>query len=154
MKLRSMLDLKKLTLIAMMIASHSVSAENLLLQCEVSGKYDDERLDPATILVTIFPLRNLFIDIDGPADYANGVGANEGEHNGRIYKGRDESTDSTFAVYQTVLDTRKNTSSETRVSVNRVTGMLSVLSYFRIQGRLHSTEYSGKCFKVTNSKKF
>ena len=141
--------------VALFLTSHSYGAD-LLLQCQAVGRYDQDRLNPATLLVTVTYLPNyLSIDVDGPEDYLLGVGTKSGEINGKIYKGRNDSNENTFAIHQTVTNTIKNTSGEYNVSINRVTGVLSATYYFRASsGNLHITEYSGNCNKISNKQKF
>ncbi len=138
-----------------LLANHSYGSD-LLLQWQVVGKYDDERLAPATLLVTVTQLpKYLSIDIDGPSDYLMGVSTFTGERNGKIFKGKNVSIESTFAINQTVTDINKNISGEYNVSINRITGLLSVSHYFRASsGNLHITDFSGNCTKTSSTQKF
>lgn len=144
-----------LVLFGLTFAAYSYAGD-ILLQCQVRGKYDNDRLEPATLLVTISQHpQHLFIDIDGPADYLMGVSTLTGERNGKFFKGRNDSVENTFAINQTVVDTNKNNSGEYNVSINRITGLLAVTHYFRASsGNLHVTDFSGNCAKASSKPKF
>jgi hypothetical protein len=147
---------KLILILASFLFANVCYGSEILLQCQVSGKYDEEKLAPATLLVTInqFP-KYLSIDIDGPSDYLTSVNSISKESNGKILKGRNDSLENTFAIYQSVVDTKNNVSAEFNVSINRITGLITVSNYFRARsGNLHLTEYSGNCSKVSAKQKF
>lgn len=130
-------------------------AEEILLQCKVSGKYNEEQIQPASVLVTITKLSNyLFIDIDGPAEYELGVSTRSSETDNKIYLGRDDSSENTFAIHNE--STKKDGSLKTiyDVKINRVTGLLSVQIFFVHRNRISNTSYSGACVASSNKKKF
>ncbi len=130
-------------------------AEEILLQCKVSGKYNEEQIQPATVLATIIKQGSyLYIDIDGPAEYELGVSTRSSETENRIYFGRDDSSENTFAIHNEV--TKKDGTLKTiyDVKINRVTGLLSAQIFFVRRHGVSNISYSGTCVISSNKKRF
>ncbi len=87
-----MITFKKLFLL-LFILPFAAQSEELLLQCQVSGKWNEERLDPATLLVSVSEVNNnLYVDIDGPQDYQIGITSKNFTAKDKIYFGRNDSS--------------------------------------------------------------
>jgi hypothetical protein len=134
----------------------SLCAETLYLQCDVSGKWDDQRLEPARVLVTINDEKSSFvhIDVDGPDDYAVGSSSLSYEANGARHVGKNLSQEKMFWISSTVYRQNPSRVNEYNITINRISGQLNVNVIFSKGNMVSRLSYSGMCKKISSGNKF
>ncbi len=137
------------------ISITSLHAEKLYLKCDVRGTWDEQRLDPAQVLVTINDEKKfLHIDVDGPDDYTLGVSSLNYENESVRHIGKNLSQEKIFWVSTTTYRQNPNRSGEYNVSINRISGQLNANVTFSKGSSVSRLSYSGMCRKASSANKF
>ncbi len=154
--------IKKLVACAILIAPCAAIADpavpdTIFLECNVSGVWQgasgEEILRPATVTVEIYQSTNyLSIMVDGPNDYIVSVSTKQNPGRTSI---SNLTSEGQYYLSNAYRGNGEFKESDTSITINRVTGLLTVnYRFFRHNGRHSRTNYSGSCKKVNNQKKF
>lgn len=152
MNYKKLLSFLFLTIISMT----TLHAEILYLQCDVGGAWDEQRLNPAQVLVTITNKKNNFlhIDIDGPDDYAMGASSLSYEKDGARKIGKNLSQEKMYWVYTAIHKQNPSIQSQYNITINRVSGQLNAnVTHFK-GNSVSRLSYSGMCRKASSANKF
>lgn len=134
----------------------SLHAEILYLQCDVRGTWDEQRLDPAQVLVAITNEKNnyLHIDIDGPDEYAMGASSLSYEKDGVRHIGKNLSQEKMYWVSTATHKQNPIRQNEYNITINRVSGQLNANVTFSKGNSVSRLSYSGMCRKASSANKF
>jgi hypothetical protein len=136
------------------ISLSSVSAQEIFLTCDVSGKHENvfigtnvRQLTPEIISVTVLnSKRGLAISVQGTNDYEVNVMSKDDDG----YSFINSSDQNSFSL--SMLVQRGNVTYRNEVQLNRITGLISVTRVYATPSQSQTTSYSGLCKRVEGKK--
>ena len=146
-----MKSIYKIILISLFAAN--VNASPLMLECDAKGTFDTERLDPEKVTISVEEIgKEIYIEVLGSMDYQMGIGSKSFASTTATYSGVNLSDKNHYSASSRM--TKPDASSEGTITINRVNGALTLLSFTTFGGKTHATSITGTCKKVSPKNAF